>query len=176
MNKPPFIIAFFDGTPEGKLLSNFAHTPFELDGVRYETVEGFWQSLKTEIVKIRTELAECTDGFTAKKIGRTISSAKQLFTYENHMYRVGSAAHHQLLERAIRAKVAQHTPTREALVASHPHPLRHMLLRNGRWVGGDSPALPAVVFERILTTVRTELLESTFQETLPLPEDIFTEE
>jgi predicted NAD-dependent protein-ADP-ribosyltransferase YbiA (DUF1768 family) len=28
------------------LLSNLAHTPFELDGMRYASVEAFWQGLK----------------------------------------------------------------------------------------------------------------------------------
>ena len=33
-------------TETERMLSNFAYTPFELDGVHYESVEGFWQSLK----------------------------------------------------------------------------------------------------------------------------------
>ena len=28
------------------IISNLGHTPFEMDGIRYESVEGFWQSLK----------------------------------------------------------------------------------------------------------------------------------
>jgi hypothetical protein len=34
-------------TPEPlRLVSNFAHTPFRLDGFGYESIEGFWQGLK----------------------------------------------------------------------------------------------------------------------------------
>src|SRR4051794_13892505 len=32
--------------PAVRLISNFAHTPFVLDGRPYATVEGFWQGLK----------------------------------------------------------------------------------------------------------------------------------
>jgi predicted NAD-dependent protein-ADP-ribosyltransferase YbiA (DUF1768 family) len=35
-------IGFKGETETERMLSNFAHTPFELDGVRYESVEGFW--------------------------------------------------------------------------------------------------------------------------------------
>ena len=32
--------------PEVRLISNFAETPFSLDGRTYASVEGFWQGLK----------------------------------------------------------------------------------------------------------------------------------
>jgi hypothetical protein len=46
-------------TPEPlRLVSNFAHTPFRLDGFGYESIEGFWQGLKFPDAADRRRLAE----------------------------------------------------------------------------------------------------------------------
>ena len=43
--------------PLGRALSNFAHTPFELDGVKYASVEAFYQGLKYLDPVKRAEMA-----------------------------------------------------------------------------------------------------------------------
>jgi predicted NAD-dependent protein-ADP-ribosyltransferase YbiA (DUF1768 family) len=50
------------------LLSNLAHTPFELDGMRYASVEAFWQGLKYSDTAKRNEIATY-HGLTSKKSG-----------------------------------------------------------------------------------------------------------
>lgn len=169
----PLIIAYYEGDEEVKILSNFAKTPFTLDGVQYYTVEAFWQSLKVSDPELRTKVAALRDGFDAKQVSKLIPSAGQIFVYEGNMYRVGSEAHHILLERALRAKVAQNASVRDALITTGKRPFRHMLKnRQGTWRSGDSPALPAITFEKMWERIRQELQEGTFQATLPLPTGI----
>lgn len=161
----PLIIAFFDGDKEVKLLSNFAHTPFKLDGVVYQSVECFWQSLKTEIMSERLEIAAITDGLEVKRIGAELRKASNVFTYCDNLYMVGSQEHHFLLERAIRAKVGQNPHVLVCLERTDGRVLRHMIKnRFGQWRTGDSPALPARVFEDILTRIRQEILTCSFKD------------
>jgi hypothetical protein len=49
----------------GRLLSNFARTPFEFLGVRFESVEGFWYT------KTTGQTLNKTFGAQAKKVGRS---------------------------------------------------------------------------------------------------------
>jgi predicted NAD-dependent protein-ADP-ribosyltransferase YbiA (DUF1768 family) len=172
----PLIVAYYDGDAEVQILSNFAVTPFVLDGLQYKTVEGFWQSLKTEDEVLRQKI-RMAEGFDAKQMGRKAQtlSAPQTFTYLDGLYTVGSMEHHILLERAIRAKTAQNAEVRETLLKSYPKPLKHMLRNQfGRWRSGDSPALPAISFEKMLMRIRDELVHRTFNSELERPSGINT--
>src|SRR5262245_50945624 len=51
-----------------KLASNFAHTPFVLDGLDYASIEGFWQGLKFPDEADRRRLA-AMHGSAAKDAG-----------------------------------------------------------------------------------------------------------
>ncbi len=46
--REPINVVFDQSDAAWKPISNLAHTPFELDGRRYASVEGFWQGLKYE--------------------------------------------------------------------------------------------------------------------------------
>ncbi|TSC92621.1 MAG: hypothetical protein CEN89_551 [Candidatus Berkelbacteria bacterium Licking1014_7] len=60
------------------MLSNFAHTPFKLDDVHYESVEGFWQSIKfPEGSKERVETAEFIGG-KAKRAGKSTRGIREI--------------------------------------------------------------------------------------------------
>ena len=54
-------------TEIGRLLSNFAHTPFVCGGKKYASVEGFWYYLKTGC---RHEHIRNIHGYLAKQEGR----------------------------------------------------------------------------------------------------------
>jgi predicted NAD-dependent protein-ADP-ribosyltransferase YbiA (DUF1768 family) len=171
----PLIIAYYDGDPEVRVLSNFAKTPFDLDGREYQTVEGFWQALKADDPILRQKIASCVDGLDARQLGRKAATARTLFTYQENLYVVGSPQHHILMERAVRAKVAQNEDVEKALWASGTRPLKHMLkTRHGTWKPGDSAALPAVVFEQMLIQIRDELQRDMFDPELPLPNGVNT--
>lgn len=174
-NNEPVVIAFYDGDESGRMLSNFAYSPFILDEKHYSTVEGFWQSLKFGHDPVMQEkIALMTDGIDAKQQGRFAPSA-QVFEYCNNLYAVGSQAHHVLLERALRAKFGQNELYRTILLDTGVRPLKHRFKnRHGVWRSGDSPRLPAIVFERILEQIRYELKEGTFREEMALPVGIDT--
>lgn len=165
----PLIVAYYDGDSEVQILSNFANTPFTLDGISYLCVEGFWQSLKTEDQIIRQRFSHL-GGLDAKQLGNQIKSGAQVFTYKNKLYRVGSQQHHILLERAIRAKTEQNPQVVESFRLSGWRPLKHMLKNKyNQWRPGDSPSLPAIAFENILLKLREELALNKFTPTIDLP-------
>lgn len=166
-------VAYFGGPETTKLLSNFAHTPFVVDDEEYASVEGFWQSLKTEDDIMRRKIATMTDPLDTRQLGRRVARGASIFTYKTHMYVVGSQAHHMLLERAIRAKTQQNEDVRLQFVGSHPQTLKHRTKNKfGQWRPGDSPSLPAVVFEGILTRIRDEVMSGAGVSQLPQPDGI----
>jgi hypothetical protein len=169
MRENPVIVSYFGTDPIGKILSNFHHSPFILDGQHFASCEGFWQGLKTINPEHRIEIAGLY-GLEAKKAGHALRGSVQFVVYAEGMYKVASEAHHRLLERALRSKFIQHEESQLALKNSGNRPLRHMILnRFGQFRTGDSPALPAIVFERMLTDIRFELLETNMIQNLPIP-------
>ncbi len=119
------------------LLSNFAPTPFELDGVRYGSVEGLWQSLLYPESAddpraalgpwphTREEVMAMT-GFVAKNAG---SEAKKLLdaaeihwvTYHGKRldyHGADAAAHTALIIRAMECKLAQNRSVHDILLAT----------------------------------------------------------
>ena len=82
------------------MIANFATTPFELDGVRYASVEAFWQSLRFPVEE-RARIA-AMDGALAKR-----ASAEQPYgshvLYAGKAVAVGTWDHWQLMRRACRS-------------------------------------------------------------------------
>jgi len=119
------------------LLSNFAPTPFTLDGVRYASVEGFWQMMKypegpedprTKAgpwPHTRAEVAAMT-AFEAKDAGKAAGRLmKQLgitwCTYQGERIRYkgdGADRHYALIRRAMAAKLAGNADVRAVLRAT----------------------------------------------------------
>jgi predicted NAD-dependent protein-ADP-ribosyltransferase YbiA (DUF1768 family) len=174
MTEIPLVIAYFGGDPEVKILSNFARSPFQLDNHRYYTVEAYWQMLKVDNEITRQKMRLIEDGYEAKQYGSMLKvESKQLFTYEGQLYQAGSEAHHGLLERAIRAKTGQSSIVKKTLIQTGNRPLKHMLRNKfGTWRTGDSPSLPAIVFEDIWTKIREELINDEFSEFMALPDGV----
>jgi hypothetical protein len=131
-----------------RLASNFAHTPFELDGLRYESIEGFWQGLKFPGEADRRRLAALR-GSEARDAGYHALDA-DTFVYGGDTLRVGTYDHWRLMERACRAKFAQHAAAREALLSTCGRPLVHQVKR-------DSKNIPGVIMAEIWTRIRDRL-------------------
>ncbi len=139
-------------TPEPlRLISNFAHTPFELDGLAYESIEGFWQGLKFPDEADRRRLAALY-GPAARDAGYHAPAA-DTFVYQGETARVGTFDHWRLMERACRAKFARNAAAREALLSTRGRPLVHQVKR-------DSKNIPGVIMAAIWMRIRERLLRT----------------
>jgi predicted NAD-dependent protein-ADP-ribosyltransferase YbiA (DUF1768 family) len=129
----------------GRSMSNFAHTPFTLDGVDYASIEAFYVCLllpsESRREKVRKLWGLRAKHETPKEIARS-------FDYQGSSIVVGSEAHHQLLKRALRAKLEAHPELARAFAQTAPRPLVH---ETGYPDGAD---FPAAVLCRILTELR----------------------
>ncbi len=128
------------------ILSNFAATPFELDGHRYASLEGFWQMMKFPDSAIendprndssinwpmsRNEVANLVS-FDAKKAGdfgsqvmKTLQIDFVSYLGNKMVYRQqGESEFYQLIVRATRAKIAQNPEVKRILLATGDLKLR----------------------------------------------------
>lgn len=138
-----------------RLVSNFAHTPFRLDGQDYQSIEGFWQGLKfPDEVDRRRHVA--LYGPAARDAGHDAPAA-DTFVYAGETVRVGTYDHWQLMEKACGAKFAQHAAAREALLSTGNRPLVHE-------VKPDSKNIPGVIMAAIWTRIRDRLLRTEAEE------------
>jgi predicted NAD-dependent protein-ADP-ribosyltransferase YbiA (DUF1768 family) len=134
--------------PIARTISNFAATPFELDGQCYRSVESFWQGLKFADDADRRRLASL-DGPRARGEGEKQGYGATV-TYNGETIVVGTSTHWQLMERACRAKFEQNAEARAALLATGERPLIHVVRR-------DSTTIPCVIMAQIWTRIRNRL-------------------
>jgi predicted NAD-dependent protein-ADP-ribosyltransferase YbiA (DUF1768 family) len=133
--------------PVARLLSNFAATPFELDGRAYASVESFWQALKFDGVD-RREVA-LLDGPKAQRRGQEKGYGATV-RYEGRDIAVGGWEHWELMERACTAKFEQNEEAREALLATGNRTLTHRMRR-------DSKTIPGAIMADIWMKIRRRL-------------------
>lgn len=115
-------------------ISNLAHTPFEIDGERYASIEGFWQGLKQPDPVERRALAKLWGG-EAKGRGSSLEQPAA-FPYQGGMITAGSPEHRALMRVACEAKFAQHDEARTALLATGERWLTHKVRRDSRTIPG----------------------------------------
>jgi predicted NAD-dependent protein-ADP-ribosyltransferase YbiA (DUF1768 family) len=130
------------------MIGNLAHTPFQLDGQLYQSVEGFWQGLKFSDPDDRARIAEL-HGSAAKRAGDE-APPHEAFEYRGEPIRVGRPDHWRLMRQACQAKFTQSEPARRALFSTGDRPLTHRMKR-------DSEAIPGVVMADIWMRVRATL-------------------
>jgi predicted NAD-dependent protein-ADP-ribosyltransferase YbiA (DUF1768 family) len=120
------------------ILSNFAHTPFEFEGKKYESVEGVWQSMKfpesTKDARFksgiswkhkRSDVAQMV-AFKAKKAGGIGSkNMKKLginyvtWKGKKMTYRTSEKGeHYQLIRKLMRTKLEQNPNVKRILLAT----------------------------------------------------------
>ncbi|MGE0153842.1 MAG: NADAR family protein [Reyranellaceae bacterium] len=133
--------------PPIDLISNFAATPFSLDGAAYASVEGFWQCWRYGDAAERARVAMLA-GRAAKAAGA--ATPPERFDYGGASLRWGSWEHWQLMRRACQAKFAQNEDARAALLGTLGRPLVHRTRR-------DSRSIPNVVMAQIWTEIREAL-------------------
>lgn len=141
-------------TETERMLSNFAHTPFHLNGLVYESVEGFWQGLKYPNAADRERIAKLW-GMEAKKAGRDAPQATR-FDYQGKTILVGSPEHHELMRQALRAKLRRNAKVLQLLLRTDNEPLTHILHNKEGKQLPDSKTIPGEVFCRYLMELREE--------------------
>ncbi len=142
-------------TETERILSNFAHTPFELDGNHYESVEGFWQSIKfPEGSHERKKVANLV-GSEAKRAGEQTRDVTEI-GYQGQTIKVGSPEHHELMRRTIRAKLEQSPSALELLLDTGDKKITHVLKAPGGRRLPDSKTIPGTVFSQILMDLREQ--------------------
>jgi predicted NAD-dependent protein-ADP-ribosyltransferase YbiA (DUF1768 family) len=148
----------------GLALSNFGLSPFVLDGRLFASVEGFIQGIKFPEGDPRRATAFASSGWAAKRLGDTADRTGAYWSGVRLPY--GSPDHHRLIERGVRARIAQSVGLQEALRSTADATLIH-----DTGSGAESPttSLPASVFCRILTEIRSELLADDSRMRVELP-------
>ena len=138
------------------LLSNLAHTPFEMNGKQYASVEVFWQWLKYKSEEDRNRIA-LMYWIISKKIGNDGDNSDWSFEYFWQRYVVGSPEHQELMYRAIRAKLEQNPEVLRLLIDTGNTPVIHEPKKKDGTLYGDSETIPAVIFSGFLMRLRKEL-------------------
>lgn len=151
----PLNIWSMSDEPIGREMSNFAHTPFVLDGVEFGSVEAFyvWLLLSEGGNERKREKVRPTWGLHAKRLAPKTRPARvrHLETWVD----VGSAEHHDLIRRAIRAKLHAHPELARRFVGTRPRPLIH----ETGYPDPPGAEFPKEVLCRVLTALRDELAD-----------------
>jgi len=137
----------------GVALSNFMLSPFVLDGILLASIEGFIQGIKFPEGDPRREQAFVSSGWDAKRLGEAADRSGAYWKGERIAY--GSDAHHRLIEKAIRARIAQNQGLARVMESTRGQVLTHS---TGSEPEPPTTSLPAAVFCRILNEIRNELL------------------
>ena len=150
------IINMFRDAPwPGNILSNFAKTPFVIDGVNCACSESFIQSLKCSDVSEQKIFCSFT-GQEAWEKGTKLTEdvfARGKIWWLGISYKLHSPEHFQLVKRGLFAKFSQSELAREALLASG-----HAILTHDYGQPPDKKqSLPVDVFCQIVTDLRSEI-------------------
>jgi Bacteriophage protein GP30.3 len=134
----------------GKLMSNFAHTPFVLDGILYSSIEGFYASLLIQGNPAKQAKVRQMWGIRAKH--EIPKNKPQVIHYNGENFTLGSKEHIRLIKRAIQAKLEAHPEIATAFVFTRPRPIAH----ETGYADAPDAEFPKEVFCKLLEKVREE--------------------
>jgi hypothetical protein len=155
MNKQPVqstVNMFRDSPWPGNILSNFAQTPFVIDGVTCSCSEAFIQSLKSSDPEEQVKLCSL-QGKEAWERGSKLTD--RIFSagcvwWLGEILPLHSIEHFQLVKRGLVAKFNQSEVARDALIGSGTAKLLHDFGKTK----GSRESLPIEVFCEIITDIR----------------------
>ncbi len=140
--------SFRSDDARGRAMSNFSAHPFVIDGIRCASVEAFIQGIKFPPDDPRREEVFAMGGVAAWKM--RVYAVGDYVWWGGVQISYRSAAHAELIRRAIEAKFAQNPDAFDALTSTRGLEIIH---EPG---GVESPltSLPATVYCKILTDIR----------------------
>ena len=110
-------------------LSNFSPHPFEIDGIKCNSMEGFLQSLKFKSPEMQEEVCKLV-GYAAKKKGRNKNwQQSQTLYWKGKAIKRDSQEYQDLLDEAY-MEMYQNTKFKKALEASRGSTLTHSIGRS----------------------------------------------
>jgi hypothetical protein len=107
----------------GRLMSHFAHTPFDLDGVAFGSVEAFY----TWLICAPSKRAKVAPLWGPRAKYECPKIMPETFEYHGRTIPTRSPERYELILRANRAKLDAHPDIARAFVATHPRPIVHHL-------------------------------------------------
>jgi hypothetical protein len=137
----------------GRKISNFAHTPFAIDGVEFASVEAFyvWLMLSSCGNEHKLEKVRKFYGLHAKRMAP--KTRPELICYRGETMVPGSAPHVALIKRALRTKLEAHPDIARDFAATSPRPIIHETGFPDR----PGTEFPKETFCRVLLELRDEL-------------------
>ncbi len=140
-------IWFNSKSPEYGWLSNFSEHPFVLDGLRWPSVEHYYQAQKYAGTEAAERIRRADSPLKARKAGQDRSLSPRADW---------DATKEAVMRRAVRAKFEQHRRLRELLLATGDEELVHQSGSDLFW--GHSPeGVGENRLGRILMEVRRDL-------------------
>ena len=106
-----------------RLMSHFAHTPFELDGVTFGSVEAFYTWL--QIVDNDRKRSKVAPMWGARSKHACPKKKPEYVDYHGRKIKRSSPEYLALIARANRAKLDAHPDIARAFVATRPRPIIH---------------------------------------------------
>jgi predicted NAD-dependent protein-ADP-ribosyltransferase YbiA (DUF1768 family) len=142
-------------TPQGRLLSNFAATPFTLYGIRFATVEGFYQGMLFDDEQERLRIAGLS-GSAAKRLQKKAGrkAGDPVRTWDGRTIPYRAEEFDEEVRKAIRQKVRENPEVAAALLGTGDLPLTHYYVMWGRPI---QPRGESGLLENVLSELREEL-------------------
>lgn len=155
------------------VFSNLAHTPFELDGIKYASIEALWQGMKYPDNNLENDIRATVTGWknTREEVFQMYgwdskaagNFANQMYydnkfktiNYFNHQFiytdgKEGSQFHLELITRAIREKVIQNAELKSLLIQT-----KGLKLKPDHFM--SEKVFPSFKYHEILMKIRDEL-------------------
>lgn len=148
-----FNVASMNVDPLAKEMSNLSQRPFVLDGVRFESVEGFYRWLQWSAEPGKAAEMPALHGKEARAAGKGCTHTQA--TFRGKTFELGSPEHHEVIKIGIRESLRQNPDLAKRFAETHPRPIIH---NTGR-AESRNTKLPGTVFSRILMEVRQEIVD-----------------
>jgi len=130
----------------GRLLSNFAHTPFTCEDGKFASIEGYWYWLSI-VDKKEREVLRTLHGYEAKEVGRKLRTDQ---------FGDNVDAFKRKICKAIKIKIEAHNL--DKLLAETDLPLTHYYLYGKKRVEGGGEWI-IVFLERLRTKYKQQIGE-----------------